>query len=129
MNATITTPKRSTSVEMAVQQILADVDTFMDDLSAACFNRTKVSSDFYLRQPGRLVQADDATLMHAALVAADAGDAETCCNAMRLLTARHIERKDEAVQRLAAEIDRDSEQHQLEARLGRLPRTLKELAA
>lgn len=122
-------PQRPISVEMAVERLLADIETFSEELSVAGHRRCSVNSDYYLRQPHRMTLADDATLLHAALVAADRGEAETCFSAMKLLTSRYLERNEAQVQRIAEEIDRDSERHQREMRVGRLQGGVRELAA
>lgn len=90
-------------VEIAVERITADVDTFTDWLAGECQGRTNVSSDWSCRVPGRLLTADVAVLLHAALTAADALDEAGCLSAMRALQQRYLVEKDDRLQQLAAE--------------------------
>jgi hypothetical protein len=93
----------STHTEMARDAVLGDIDDVADHLGAACMGRSKVDSDRATRMPGRLEVADDATVLHAALVAGLRGDNETAGEAMRILAQRHLDRNARRVSYLAAE--------------------------
>lgn len=91
-------------VEAAFSKTLGDLDTLVDWLGGECFQRTQVDSDRATRVPGRLLTADTAVVLHAALVAADRQDAAGCLEAMRVLTQRYLELQDARVQDLAREL-------------------------
>lgn len=91
----------ATALAWAQERVLGDVDTFADHLGAACWQRHDVDSDRATRVPGRLEHADDAVVLHAALVAALRDDASTVLEAVRLLAQRHLARRADRVAELA----------------------------
>ena len=97
-------PSQDALSSIAREKVIADLDTFSDVIAAGCFQRTDVDSDWHTRIPGRLAQADTAELLHAALVAADREDADTCLEAVRLLLQRHLQRSARRIDHLAAEL-------------------------
>lgn len=96
-------PVKGIHVELAVERVLADVDGVVDWLGSECSQRSHVSSDFATRVPGRLLTADTAVVLHAALIAADRGDEMGCLDAMRVLTQRYLAGADKRVRALASE--------------------------
>lgn len=89
-------------IDMATEAVIADVEAFTDELGAACMYRSSVCSDRATRLPGRLEQADDAIVLHAALRAALRDDAETATAAIKLLAERHIKNSAVRIQKLAS---------------------------
>lgn len=85
----------------AQERVLGNLDVFGDTLNNACFGRRDVDSDWATRVPGQLEHADDAVVLHAALVAANRDDAATTLEAMRLLAQRHLDRNAARVAELA----------------------------
>lgn len=90
-----------THTELARESVMADVERFVEWLAEFTFERNRVSSDWATRCPGRLQLADPAEVLHAARLAADRGDAQTCLEAMRELHQRHMASKLDDVERLA----------------------------
>ena len=91
----------ATALAWAQERVLGNLDVFADRLNGACASRTDVDSDWATRVPGRLEHADDAIVLHAALVAAIRDDAATVLEAVRLLAQRHLARNAERVAELA----------------------------
>lgn len=94
--------------QWAAEQVLADVDTFCDELAGAAMRTPRVTSDWFTRVPGRLAQADDLTLLHALLTAGQRNDADTALEAARMLGDRYLSREAERIARLASEYAADS---------------------
>jgi hypothetical protein len=94
---------RPIHVELAVEQVIADVDSFCDSLGAECMKAGPVNSEWFTRSDGRLSEADRPTLLHAALMAADRNDADLCLRAMQHLLARHLVEQDARITELAKE--------------------------
>lgn len=82
--------------QMAVDSVLADVDTFTDWLYAECMGK-QATSDHETRAPGRLIGASPATLLHAALVASQRGDVTTAFEAMRELSDQYLRKECERI--------------------------------
>lgn len=91
-----------THIDMARDAVIADVESFTDELGAACMHRSNVCSDRATRLPGRLEQADDAIVLHAALAAGLRGDNETAGECMKLLAERHLKNSAVRIQKLAS---------------------------
>jgi hypothetical protein len=94
---------RPIHVELAVEQVIADVDSFCDSLGAECMKAGPVNSEWFTRSDARLSEADRPTLLHAALVAADRHDDALCGRAMRHLVARYLIEQDARITELAKE--------------------------
>ena len=92
------------SYQEASDRVLADVDTFADHLGGACMGKSKVTSERETRIPGRLLQADDAVVLHAGLVAGQRGDSATALEVLRILGDRYLQRSCERVARVASEL-------------------------
>lgn len=96
-------PRTARTIEWAIQRVLADLASFAGALATACAGRDNVSSDWFLRFPERLAEADDGTLLHIALVSEDQHDGATALQALGLLKRRYLERESVRVQALADE--------------------------
>jgi hypothetical protein len=88
----------------ARERVLGDLDSFTESLNAASWGVSAITSDYETRAPGRLLQAGDAVVLHAALIAAHRGDKDTAQEALRILCDRHLERHAVRIVRLAAEV-------------------------
>lgn len=93
----------STHIDMAEKAVMADMESFTDELGAACMHRSNVCSDRSTRLPGRLELADDAIVLHAALAAGLRGDNETAGECMKLLAQRHLKHSAVRIQKLAGQ--------------------------
>jgi hypothetical protein len=105
------------ALQRATADVLADVDSIANWLACECAFTGRVSSDWESRVAGRMEEAATSTLLHAAMVAADRGDAATCCEAMGLLVktghrdARHAAAElalqyDALIEQMAAALER-----------------------
>lgn len=91
----------ATCYEIANDVLLSDVDSFVEFLDT--YQRDKVSSEHATRRPGRIEAADNATVLHAAIVAATRKDGEGCLEAMRLLVSRYVAANGERIHQIASE--------------------------
>lgn len=89
--------------EYAVGRVLSDVESFVQQLEGCTGH---VDSDFILRVPGRLLQADDAVVLHALLTATDDAHIRACRDE---LVRRYLQRSENHVQRLAGELAAEGE--------------------
>lgn len=102
------------SIQWATEELLADVEAFTDQLSAACLGRNNLSSAWFLRRPERMAEAeaDDATVLQALLVSEERGDAAEVMRCAGLLKRRYLERNDarlcDAAGRIAREFALDA---------------------
>lgn len=96
------------NIEEATKKVLANTSLFTAQLAEVCCGRDQVDSDWATRIQGRMLDEDDATVLHSALIAADRGDAETCLEAMQILTQRYIERENALIFSLSIEIAEES---------------------
>lgn len=78
------------AVRHAIEAQLADMDSFTEWLGGACIYRHNVCSEKALRIESRLAESDTATIMHAALSCAAAGDDGTAGKALRLLREKYL---------------------------------------
>lgn len=62
-------------VQYATERVIGDVDSFCDELAAKCMAAGQCDGEKVLRVPGRLLEADEPTVLAAALLAAHRGDA------------------------------------------------------
>lgn len=100
-----TDKQRPPVVEMAVERMLANVEEISNWLAGEGVDRIRVSSEIESRRPERLAAAHTATVLHAALVAADRKDAEGCLVALSLLVRRYLEQHDDLLQAEISELD------------------------
>lgn len=76
--------------EMAREHVLADVDTFADELGGECMKTPRVTSDFESRNQARLTEAGSPVVLHALLLAGQRGDSETALFCAKLLGDRYL---------------------------------------
>ena len=95
---------RGADVDAAADRVLSNIDEFTGWLANECGFKDRVSSDYETRVPGRLTNAPLETLVHAALVATDRGDAETLLEAMKLVVSRYLVEHDVAIGRIAGDL-------------------------
>lgn len=76
--------------EMAREHVLADIDTFADELGAACMGKGSVSSLWESRDHKRLEAAPLPIVLHALLTAGQSGDRETAVLAAKILGDRYL---------------------------------------
>jgi hypothetical protein len=97
-------------IDMATDDILSDLDTLGDWLSACTCNAKGIASDYEARTPGKLLYASTAVVLHAALIAGTRGDASTALDAMSVLVYRYLTLRAPDVARRAADLaDREEE--------------------
>lgn len=90
--------------EYAIERVLADVDSFADFLSGACFQVRSVDSERAMRLPSRRALADIPTLLHAAIVSAGRRDDTTCADALRIIVQSYLDDSAARIGRIAAEV-------------------------
>lgn len=92
------------ALEYAQAAVLCDVDSFADDLYAACMGKA-ANSEWAMRVPGRLEVSDAATVLHALLASALADDGQSTLAAARLLLQRYLDRNADRIVRIASECE------------------------
>jgi hypothetical protein len=91
-------------VNAAIERVLLNPDSFQEWLGGECAYTGPVTCDYDLRRPERLVLAKTPTLVAAALLSTERGDAETLLQVMQLIKARYLKAMDSHVGHLAGEI-------------------------